>query len=142
VIQGDGVDFNTISALLWRLGAMGYAADNIAFGMGGALLQKVDRDTFSFAMKCSAVEVDGYWVDVYKEPITQSSKNSKRGKLSLYHDGDDFFTVNRKQFRDLPLRTKMDAVPVLETVFENGVITKLFTFDQVRANTGKELGHG
>jgi len=31
----------------------GFAVDNIAFGMGGGLLQKVDRDTMRFAMKAT-----------------------------------------------------------------------------------------
>jgi nicotinic acid phosphoribosyltransferase len=65
---------------------MGFSADNIAFGMGGALLQKVDRDTQKFAMKCSAIMVSeggesSEWVDVFKDPITDKGKRSKSGLL-------------------------------------------------------------
>src|SRR2546427_334888 len=54
VIQGDGINPDMIRAILQRITYDGYAADNIAFGMGGALLQRLDRDTQKFALKCSA----------------------------------------------------------------------------------------
>ena len=66
VIQGDGINPDTIRAILQRITGDGYAADNVAFGMGGALLQRLDRDTQKFALKCSAARVDGEWVDVYR----------------------------------------------------------------------------
>lgn len=81
IIQGDGIDKPlTIEMILGGLAAHGYSADNVAFGMGGGLLQHVNRDTFGFAMKCSAVQVDGKWRDVFKEA---PGKASKRGRLDL-----------------------------------------------------------
>ncbi|TGS08643.1 nicotinate phosphoribosyltransferase, partial [Mesorhizobium sp. M1C.F.Ca.ET.187.01.1.1] len=35
VIQGDGINPDTIRAILQRITGDGYAADNVAFGMGG-----------------------------------------------------------------------------------------------------------
>jgi len=58
-IQGDGITRESIQSILAALEAHGYSADNIAFGQGGALLQQVNRDTQRFAMKCSAVQVNG-----------------------------------------------------------------------------------
>jgi len=55
----------------------------VAVGMGGGLLQKVDRDTLGFAMKLSALRIDGGWHDVYKAPKTDAEKRSKRGRLPL-----------------------------------------------------------
>jgi nicotinamide phosphoribosyltransferase len=74
LIQGDGVNELTIRSILGAFMAMGWSADNIAFGMGGALLQQIDRDTQKFAMKCSSACIDGKWVNVQKDPITDSSK--------------------------------------------------------------------
>ena len=54
--------------------------------MGGALLQKCDRDTLHFAYKASAAKVNGVWRDVYKDPITDTGKRSKRGLLGLTTD--------------------------------------------------------
>lgn len=83
IIQGDGVNLRSIRSILASLKAHGYSADNVAFGMGGALHQMVHRDTQRFAMKCSAVLVDGVWRDVYKAPATDSGKRSKAGRLGV-----------------------------------------------------------
>ena len=61
----------------------GISVDNFAMGMGGGLLQKVDRDTLGYAMKASAAKVNGEWRDVYKDPITAPDKKSLRGRMSL-----------------------------------------------------------
>ena len=126
VIQGDGIDHVNIRSILFSMEIAGFSADNVAFGQGGALLQQVNRDTMQFAMKCSAAEIDGKWVDVYKEPVTDTGKNSKRGRITLYKEGNEYFTG----VEDWP-------TPVLRTVFENGVLKNQMTFDEVRANAKK-----
>lgn len=83
VIQGDGVNRESIWEILQAMEDRKWSADNIAFGMGGALLQKLDRDTQKFAFKCSSVVVDGVQQDVWKDPVTDPGKQSKRGRLSL-----------------------------------------------------------
>lgn len=83
VIQGDGVNPESIKAILQAMKVRGYSAENIAFGMGGKLLQCVDRDTLKFAMKASAISINGSWSDVYKDPATDPGKGSKRGRLAL-----------------------------------------------------------
>lgn len=83
VIQGDGVNPQSITAILERIIGEGFSASNLAFGMGGALLQKCDRDTMAFAYKTSAACVGGTWRDVYKDPVPDSGKRSKRGLLGL-----------------------------------------------------------
>jgi nicotinamide phosphoribosyltransferase len=114
VIQGDGINEDSIHAILESLKVNGFSASNIAFGMGGALLQKVNRDTLKFAYKCSAVVVDGELRDVYKQPITDAAKYSKRGRLDLVKTENGFHTV---QIAGLDLFAEGT---VLETVYENG----------------------
>ena len=80
LIQGDGVNPASISRILDTMRWRGWSANNIVFGMGGGLLQQVNRDTQRFAFKCSAVLRGGQWQDVYK---TATGKESKRGKLVL-----------------------------------------------------------
>lgn len=92
VIQGDGVNEHAIDDILAALAGTGYAADNLAFGMGGALLQKLDRDTQKFAFKCSLIEGDFGSRDVYKDPQTDHSKASKRGRLALRKNDGQFWT--------------------------------------------------
>ncbi len=123
VIQGDGITQDTIDRILHRMETAGYSADNIAFGQGGKLLQGVDRDTQKFAMKCSSIVVDGAPRDVYKQPITDMGKESKKGRVTLYRDETGLFT-------DVEGRT--DVQEVLETVFLDGKLTKEYSFDEIR----------
>lgn len=125
IIQGDGITQDTIDRILYRAMTAGYSADNIAFGQGGKLLQGVDRDTQKFAMKCSSIKVNDEVRDVFKSPITDMGKESKKGRITLYQNEEGYFT-------DLEGRT--DATEVLETVFENGKLIKEYTFDEVRKN--------
>jgi nicotinamide phosphoribosyltransferase len=97
VIQGDGICLATIEAILVEMTARGLSADNIAFGMGGELLQKVNRDTQKFAMKASAVCVNGNWRDVFKDPITDSGKRSKKGRLALVKNSEGQYQTIREQ---------------------------------------------
>jgi len=48
VIQGDGINKDTVRSILAAALDAGYSAQCVAFGMGGGLLQKVNRDTMGF----------------------------------------------------------------------------------------------
>jgi len=102
VIQGDGIDQETIENILTVLTSEGWSADNIAFGMGGALLQHCDRDWGRWAMKCSAIRVNGEWRNVRKNPKTDPSKASPAGR-----------------FEDMPV------------VWENGHMVRKFKWEDV-----------
>ena len=123
VIQGDGVCETAIRSILGHLKVKGYSADNIAFGMGGQLLQALDRDTQRFAMKCSAAFINETWIDVQKDPVTDSGKRSKKGRVTLYKtEAGDFYS-------DLEKDGVEDA---LVTVYENGNLLVDYSFDEVR----------
>jgi len=83
VLQGDGINLDSIDTILANLAKAGFAADNVVFGMGGALLQGVNRDTLQFAMKANAIFINGAWQDVYKNPV-HGGKTSKRGRQAVY----------------------------------------------------------
>ncbi len=137
LIQGDGVNELTIRSILGGFMAMGWSADNIAFGMGGALLQAIDRDTQKFAMKCSAVEIgSGNWIDVQKDPITDPGKKSKAGCVTLWKSGGEYVSAVNKPtgWHDKGIG---DFVDVLETVYCDGKLVKEITFNEVRANSVK-----
>jgi len=139
VIQGDGVNPNSIRQILERITAAGFSADNLAFGMGGALLQRLDRDTQKFALKCSAARVDGQWRDVYKDPITDKGKTSKRGRLTLVHHAEQ--DLYRTMSVPSSAQRIEDATPpdgyrhALETVYENGKLVRDWTLAEVRARS-------
>lgn len=126
VIQGDGVNYESIRGILAHIHNRGWAAENVAFGMGGALLQRLDRDTQRFAIKCSSITVDGMERDVWKETITDTSKASKRGRLILSNMGlGKFVTVKAEP----GLIYTSDN---LKTVFENGELKIDQTVEEIR----------
>lgn len=114
LIQGDGIDKDTIYDILRNFELNGIAAENIAFGSGGSLLQKHNRDTYKFAFKCNQVIVDDVQVDVAKSPMeftatgeyVKSFKYSKSGDLIKGSD--------------------------MQKVFSNGNIVRTWTFTEIR----------
>lgn len=137
VIQGDGINPTSIRAILERITSAGYATDNLAFGMGGALLQRLDRDTQKFALKCSAARVEGQWINVYKDPVTDKGKQSKRGRMTLlrHREYGTFKTVpvpaEAASLDDIVKPMGFDDAMV--TVWENGHLLQDWTFAEVRA---------
>ena len=113
IIQGDGVSLSSIRQILETMTQKGLSADNVAFGMGGALLQKVHRDTLKFAMKASAAKIDGVWHDVFKDPITDKGKVSKKGRLALIAD-------EQKGYQTIAVGELSDRRNRLRTIFKNG----------------------
>lgn len=141
LIQGDGINEHSIKEILDNLLDHGFSATNIAFGMGGALLQQHNRDTLKFAMKCShifrLVATAGKMselvsVDVFKDPITDHGKRSKAGRLDLafVDSGPD-----RGGFETVPLFDDEIAHKrsVMRTVYENGEVLVEDTLDNIRA---------
>ena len=126
VLQGDGVNVESIGDILDTIIAKGFSADNVVFGQGGALLQIVNRDDQKFAMKCSAARVNGKWVDVYKDPVTDPGKQSKKGRLALVRNDEGGFFTCRSQYLE---EWEKDE---LRVVFIDGNLAKQQTFDQIR----------
>jgi nicotinamide phosphoribosyltransferase len=137
VIQGDGINPTSIRAILERITSAGYATDNVAFGMGGALLQRLDRDTQKFALKCSAARINGQWIDVYKDPITDKDKQSKRGRMTLLQHRE------YGNYRTVPVPAEAESLAQVEkpagfddamvTIWEDGKIVHEWTFADIRA---------
>jgi nicotinamide phosphoribosyltransferase len=123
LIQGDGNDDEeAIDRVLRAITSHGFSASNIAFGMGGGLLQRVHRDSQKIAFKLCEAIVDGRAVPVAKSPVTDAGKTSKSGNLDLVMTEGRYQTVTGP---------RQDSV--LVTVFEDGEIRRRWTFDEVRA---------
>lgn len=128
VIQGDGMNVDSIARLVARLEADGFAIDNIAFGMGGGLLQQVDRDTLRFAMKANAMrDAHGVWHDVMKDPATDPGKASKAGRQAVIEESGRL------------VARRLDAVNpannLLRPVWRNGDLLVRHSFDALRARS-------
>lgn len=90
-IYGDSITLDRQEQILQRLIEKRYAVSCVVLGIGSFSYQYVTRDTFGFAMKATAVaEYVGegpdrklVWRSIYKQPKTDSGKNSRRGRLAV-----------------------------------------------------------
>jgi len=133
VIQGDGVDYKEIKKICEAVIAEGYSIANVAFGMGGGLLQKVNRDTMSFATKlCFIKYADGREMKVMKRPLTESGKKSFPGILKVKRNKDGVPVI-------FPSDGKDDPDNLLQVVYNSGPVKVNWgTFDEQRERVEKE----
>ena len=84
-------------------------------------------------MKCSAAKINGEWVNVQKDPITDSGKKSKAGRVQLWKSGGEYQSSVQcpTGWYD---KSFMFWDPVLETVYMDGKLEREYTFEEVRAN--------
>jgi len=127
VIQGDGMDETSIEEVLQTMTHHRFSTTNVAFGMGGGLLQQVNRDTNKFAFKCSNVIVNGQHRDVFKSPAGDEGKRSKAGRLDLVKTKDGELETRR-----IGWGREGFVDSVMQTVYENGEILVEHTLDEVR----------
>lgn len=130
IIQGDGnQDEDNISEVLEAIIGVGYSASNLAFGMGGGMLQLVNRDTQKFKYMTSvATYRDGRQVPVAKDPITDSGKRSVAGVVDTVFRGGEFQLAHGHQ-----------GDSVLELVFEDGKLIRDQKLSELRANAERGL---
>ena len=131
VLQGDGIDMDTLPILLDSIMDAGFSIDNIAFGSGGGLLQKVNRDTCRFAFKCSSVTTNGEQIDVYKQPIDDPGKNSKKGKMKLVLD-KGWHDYDCKLERFITVGVDDPRKDELIEVYRDGKVLVNPTFEEIR----------
>jgi nicotinamide phosphoribosyltransferase len=131
VVQGDGVRRETLPYVFIEMERRGLSAENAVFGMGGGLLQHVNRDTLEFGMKASAACVNGEWRDIAKSPTGDPMKRSKAGRLALRATPDGGIETVRR-----------DSIPeeenLLVPVFRNGQLLKKWDFTELQARSEAE----
>lgn len=130
VLWGDGIDITGIEEILDAMMLAGYSAENIVFGMGGGLLQKINRDTQRFAFKSSYQERNGIGYNIFKDPI-DGSKKSKSGRLALVKEDGEYKTIPEGYL------IGCEEWNLLEVVFENGALTRDMNFSKVRENSNQ-----
>ena len=124
VIQGDGISYDMIDEILHTLKVEGFSADNITFGMGGELLQKVNRDDQKFAAKASWAVVDGVEREVFKRPSTDPTKNSKAGQLAVI--------LTESGYKTIPLASLGENTNQLVTAYLDGKVVNPQSFADIR----------
>jgi len=126
VLQSDGVTLQDIQMILGRLEGMGFAAENISFGVGSTLLQKLSRDTLSFTMLASAMQDDsGSWHDIGRRAVNPRERPLPSGRQAVVKDGLDLL--------GMPLAELGRRDNMLQPVWQDGRLLKDWGFEEIRA---------
>jgi nicotinamide phosphoribosyltransferase len=137
VIQGDGIGYQEVDDILRAVVDAGFSPANVAFGMGGGLLQKVNRDTMSFATKLSYIKYkDGKEKEIMKVPEDQPSKWSLPGKMFVCRKENEIPHVYPREF--IPVDGLVDA---MITVYDHGKVDVEYmseTFDTIKARVEEQ----
>lgn len=125
VIYGDYIRYGMIDDILAGMEKEGFSTDNVVFGMGGALLQQVNRDTFKFAIKNSACANEhGKWVGIAKHSISDPGKKSKKGRLQLIREDGQFKTQEYNYLHE--------DKDLLIPIFKDGELLVDYLWDDIR----------
>lgn len=130
LIYGDGINYHSINTILEAIVNADFCVSNIVFGMGGALLQQIERDTHATAIKCSSAVVEGVRFDVGKDPI-DGGKKSKLGELKLHPtETGSFMTISTATTERSAFNSYADA---LKLVYKNGVVLIKPKYAEIKA---------
>lgn len=134
-IWGDGIDMNTMRDICSVLILNKYETSNFSFGSGVWLSSSHTRDLAGFAIKCSELTFeDGTTFDIYKDPITDSGKKSKKGKVVTYFNKEtgEFFT-------DIIGKETETIINIVKPLFVNGKLVKDYTLSGIRNSVDNQL---
>lgn len=99
VIQGDGVNTDSIVGILENLKKLGWSAENIVFGMGGKLIGAPQRDDYKYAQKVNSATMDDEIIDIYKAPATDPGKSSKAGRQAVVETNGKLMAIPEAQLK-------------------------------------------
>lgn len=129
VIQGDWMNPDTSLRLYAKIMGNGFSAENLAIGMGGALLQQVNRDTQRFAIKLSHAVIDGVPTSVRKTTATDPTKASKAGLLDLIRNNKgEYQTIDRGDVVEGSWKEPSE----LYRYYKDGIISMAQSFASIR----------
>lgn len=135
MIYGDGITVQRSEEILTRLQEKGFASTNIVFGAGSYSLNMLSRDHLGMAIKATNADVligdKVISTPIYKDPKTDTSKKSARGRLVVIKEDDGSIVT-----KDMQSVHDSNFVGMLETVYMNGQFHKLETIHTIRENLG------
>lgn len=132
LIYGDAITLERQKQIYDRLSSANMAACNLVLGVGSYSMQYRSRDSLGFAIKCTAISVNGELKPIFKQPKTDDgTKNSLKGLICV-HKHDTYYAVDNVSLDE-------ERIGELQTVFKNGKLVKEFTLQEIRNNIDKTL---
>lgn len=148
LIYGDGCTLNQLRKIWKKLDEMGFAANNVVFGIGAFCFKAVfegdklvvnTRDMYGCAMKATYGVVGGKEIFIYKDPKTDTNKlkKSHKGLIFVEKTEDGFKATDGFNFEKF-LEYGEDHVNAMVTFFKDGRITYEERFLDIRKRLANE----
>lgn len=135
LIYGDGMNYDSIKAILERMEKMGFASENVVMGVGSwEYVGQRTRDSFNSAMKATWAEVDGKAINLSKDPATgDGMKKSATGLLAVVKNEKGEYTLIEKATEEQMLTSEM------KPVWRDGEFIRRYSFAEVRNELEKQV---
>lgn len=131
VVYGDSITVDRAEKICNGLMKKGFASTNTALGIGSYTYQYVTRDTFGFALKGTAEEVDGQFKAIQKRPATDTGnfKKSQKGMVAVVFEDHDYRLIDDLNPETV---TALKARDLLKDFYIDGEFLFTNTFDEIR----------
>lgn len=126
MIYGDGITYERAEQIFNRLHEKGFASINVVFGIGSWTMNQVSRDSLGIAVKATNAIVNGKQIPIYKQPKTDSTKNSAKGLLKVIKNEDGSYTTLNN------VTVEEEQQGELVSVFKDGKLLREQTFGEIR----------
>ena len=127
MIYGDGITYERAEQIFNRLHEKGFASTNVVFGIGSfSLSSGISRDSLGIAVKATNAIVNGKQIPIYKQPKTDSTKNSAKGLLKIIKNKDGSYTTLNN------VTVEEEQQGKLVSVFKDGKLLREQTFEEIR----------
>lgn len=133
LLYGDSITLERQKQIYLRLENAHMAACNLVLGVGSYSYQYASRDSLGFAIKATACVVNGELKEIFKHPKTDDgTKNSLKGLIAVYKGLDGKYTATDQ------VSIEEEKKGCLETVFEDGILKKEYSLEEIR----QRIDHG
>lgn len=134
IIYGDSITLERQKEIYKRLEERGFAATNLVLGVGSYTYQYKSRDSLGFAMKATWCQVNGEGREIFKDPRTDDgTKKSLKGLICVAPTPDGSYEA----IDQCP--KSQEELGELQTVYENGVLIKDWTLEEIRRNVNASI---
>jgi nicotinamide phosphoribosyltransferase len=127
-IYGDSITLERATQICEGLKKKGFASTNVVFGIGSYTYQYVTRDTDGYAVKATYAKIAGKEMEIFKSPKGAEFKKSAKGLTAVFKDENGEFYLKDQATWEEVLNCEFVKV------FENGVLMKDYTLQEVRDN--------
>lgn len=125
VVYGDGMFFERIEQIYKQTIDNEFSIENFTLAVGAWMLSGITRDDLGVAIKASAFVVNGEVVPVYKQPVTDASKNSVKGFLKVVKGEDGEYSL----IDNVSMEEEKETA--LQTIFLNGQLQNQVSYETV-----------